>query len=250
MKYGISSYHRPECETYKTLKSLGINDDDIIICVNDEEDYKTYLYPNVIYTEGDCVACNRNHLLTIINEPIVLLDDDIKCFKRLTKKNTKSGVGFEKIQTKNLFEKIILECFEAMKKYHAITFGVYSLENAEWAHASILREGIFSRNKLYQGGCCGFCECKKMYDEEFKVLDDYELILRSIRQKNIVLRRNDVVASKGKMGGNKGGYYSLYKMGIQRQYGEKLVMKYHDLILSNEDYSRFQLRRRHENKNI
>lgn len=246
MKYGISSYHRPECETYKALKALNIRDEDIIICVNDKDDFKAYKYPQVVYTEGDCVACNRNHLLEITQGNIVLLDDDIKCFKQLKEKDTKSGIGFERITDKEAFEEIMEDCFQAMQKYKANTFGVYSMENAEWAYTSVIRDGIFSVNKLYQGGCCGFFGGTKMYDENFKVLDDYELILRDIRQRKRALRRNDIVASKGKMGGNQGGYYSLYKMGIQRQYGEKLVMKYHDLVRSNDDFSRFALRRRNE----
>lgn len=247
MKYGISGYHRPECETYHTLKKMGANDSDIVICVNDESDYENYKYPNLIYIKGDCVATNRNHILEVIGEPVVLLDDDIKSFKKLERKDTKSGVGFVKIQDIKTFETIIGECFAEMERRKAETFGAYSIENAEWAQEAVIRDGTYSANKLYQGGCCGFKGGKKMYDESFKVLDDYDLILRCIRQGKRTLRRNDLIASKGKMGENKGGYYTLYRMGIQRHYGEMLALKYFDLVRSNDNFSRFSLRRKNGN---
>jgi hypothetical protein len=244
MKYGISSYHRPACKTYKTLIEMGANPQDITICVNDKKDYEEYtqLYPNVEYVEGNCVAINRNHLLDISDGQIVLFDDDIRSFKKLVAKQTKSGVGWQKIQTIGELELFIDECFDAMKETGAVTFGVYSMENAEWALESLLRDGKYSCNKLYQGGFCGFKSPFTKYDDSFRVLDDYELIVRLISKGGLSLRRNDLIASKNGMGNDEGGYYNLYKQGIQEFYGAKLVRKYPRIIKANKDYSRFILR--------
>lgn len=244
MRYGISSYHRPSCKTYKTLIDIGANPNDITICVNDDKDYEKYskLYPNVIYVDGNCVATNRNHLLSISDGEVVLLDDDIRSFKRLVSKNTKSGVGWQKINDINELENIIKECFDALEETGAVTFGVYSMENAEWALESVIRDGKYSYNKLYQGGFCGFRTPVREYDESFRVLDDYELVLRLISQGKLSLRRNDLIASKNGMGNDEGGYYNLYRQGIQQFFGRKLVMKYPDLIKANKDFSRFTLK--------
>lgn len=246
MIYGISSYHRPQCKTFFALKELGANEEDIIICVNDEDDFTEYkkTFKNVIYVKGDCVAQNRNNLLRIAKGNIVLLDDDIRYFNKLVAAKTKSGVSWRKIESIIELEKMIEECFTEMKRIGANVFGTYSIGNADWAKATILKDGVFSINKLFQGGFCGFTGLEK-YDENFKVLDDYELILRLISQGKFSIRRNDLIAEKNGMGKDEGGYFNLYKQGIQQLYGRRLCAKYPKLVTANENYTRFRLKSKH-----
>lgn len=239
MIFGISGYKRPECKTYYTLKALGYDDHEIVICTNDQTDYEQYkkLYPNVIYTEGDCVADNRNALLEYAEDNIVLCDDDISGIKRIVAANTKNGVRFRKITGRQELDEVLSDCFKQGE-----TFGFYSLENAGFCWREVLENGLYSTNRLYQGGFCGFRKGDLRYDRKWKVLDDYELILRLIASGKAVKRRNDVVPFKGRMARAKGGYHDLYKMGIQKIYGERLLKAYKGLIKANNDYTRFSLR--------
>ena len=83
MKYGIASYKRPECRTVKTLLEAGVAGEDIIISVQSEQDYKSYSEKHnvkIIYAENDCAGGNRNNILKNVEGDLILLDDDITSF--------------------------------------------------------------------------------------------------------------------------------------------------------------------------
>ena len=69
------------------------------------------------------------------------------------------------------------------------------------------------------------------------LLDDYEIVLKNIREGKMVLRRNDIVAMTPKMGTSKGGYFDIYKLGKQKEYLIKLKSMYPDMITIKKDYS-------------
>lgn len=244
ISWGISGYHRPDCKTYKTLVGIGISPDDIVICVNDEDDFEEYsrIYPKVIYTKGDCVAQNRNKLLRTLSGDVVLLDDDIRKFQKLDRANNRLGVSWRTIDSADELIEVVEDSFKAARACSAALFGTYSIVNAGWALDSLMRDGLYSLNKLFQGGFCGFVK-NVGYNENYKVLDDYELILRLIQRGGLSIRRNDLIAIKNGMGNDKGGYYDLYRIGIQQKYGRMLADQYKDLITANKDYTRFKLRR-------
>ena len=234
--YGIAGYHRPECKTYHTLLRLGIPKERIFISLNDKRDLRDYKSryndAQILFREGFSVAFNRNTILNHFPKGswVMLLDDDIGSFKKLVNKDTARGIGFQRLLSANELEDILIDAFMKCKEIGAECFGFYSLENDGWMLNTIQRDGLYSLNKLYQGGFCGFIVSDLRYDESYILQDDYELICRIIKSKGITIRRNDAVASKGKMAQNIGGCFELYKQGKQQEYLRKLKEQYPDLI--------------------
>jgi hypothetical protein len=242
--YGIASYHRPECRTYKTLIDMGIPRENITISLNDLSDYEEYKkrYPEtrVIYREGNCVACNRNNLLDNhrIGTKLIILDDDIISFRKWTKENATSKYGKLVKLDKKEFEEILEECFSETIKIGNNKFGNYAISNTMMIKGTIESQGIYSVNKMFQGCFCGFIVDKESrFNEEYKVLDDYELILRDIKKGKYILRRNDLVSDTPKMGTSTGGYYDLYKQGIQEKYMSKLLKEYPNMFKAKKNCS-------------
>lgn len=251
IKYGIASYHRPECKTLKTLLELGVNKKDITISLNDINDYdeysKKYSDIRVIYKDGNCVANNRNNLIRnhAVGQKLIILDDDIISFRKWTLDNSTSKCGkLVKIQSKDELEEILEECFNETIKVGNNKFGIYAISNTMLIKGTIETQGKYSVNKMFQGCFCGLIvDGKTYYDDNFRVLDDYELVLRDIKQNKFILRRNDLVADTPKMGAVKGGYYELYKKGIQKEYMIKLLKKYPGMFKIKKDYGGIILRR-------
>lgn len=243
--YGIASYHRLECKTLKTLLDLGIEKENITISLNDINDYNSYKEKykdiRVIYKEGNCVANNRNNLLDNhkIGDKLIVLDDDIISFRRWNIKNDNSKYGkLYKIETKQELEQILNECFKETEKIGNNKFGIYAISNTMMIKGTIETQGLYSINKMFQGCFCGFIVDKETrYDNDFRVLDDYELVLRDIKNGKFVLRRNDIVSDTPKMGSSEGGYHDLYKKGIQKEYMIKLFKKYPGMFKIKKDYS-------------
>lgn len=243
--YGIASYHRPECRTLQTLLKLGVDKENITISLNDKDDYEEYKerYKDirVIYREGNCVAHNRNNLLDNhnIGDKLIILDDDVTCFRRWTPENENSQYGkLITIKTKEELEDILEDCFKETEKIGNNKFGIYAISNTMMIKNTIESQGLYSINKMFQGCFCGFIVDKESrYDGEFRVLDDYELVLRDIKDGKFILRRNDLLSETPKMGSSKGGYFDLYKQGVQKEYMLKLLKKYPGMFKIKKDYS-------------
>ena len=247
--YGIASFHRPECPTLKTLLDLGINKEDIVISLNDEDDFNTYKEKyspdiKVIYKKGNNVACNRNNILNHFNEGdyVMVLDDDIKSIKKYVLNEGKYGKLIK--LTKEELEEYLLEAFEETRKVKSSFFGTYAIDNTMMLKSTILGQGKYSINKMFQGGSTGFIVDKETrYDEDMLLLDDYEIILNNIRKGKFVLRRNDIVFVTPKMGSSQGGYFDIYKQGKQKEYLIKLSNKYPGWFKIKKDYSGIILRK-------
>lgn len=118
--YGISSYHRPQCRTAQTLLDMGIPADSILIHLNAEEDIPAYeaVWGGAVelrYAKGNCVACNRNGLIRAAHGgELVLLDDDVKSFKKLNPNRGKYG-AWEKLSGDEL-NAIVHETFEKCRQ--------------------------------------------------------------------------------------------------------------------------------------
>lgn len=242
--YGIAGYHRPECKTYHTLVKMGIPKDQIVISLNDEEDYKTYkeLYGNettVIYKKGNNVACNRNNILNHfpVGTYVMVLDDDISSFKTIEKSKTSKYGKLVTMDRKELEDRLY-DAFKTTLQVKGNMFGTYAIANTMMIKGTLETQGLYSVNKMFQGGSCGFIvDETHRYKEEMLLLDDYEIVLRNIKEGNYTLRRNDIVAVTPKMGSSKGGYYDIYKLGKQKEYILKLKEMYPDMITVKKDYS-------------
>ena len=242
--YGIAGYHRPECKTYHTLVKLGIPKDQIVISLNDEDDYKTYkeIYGKeveVIYKKGNNVACNRNNILNHFKNGtyVMVLDDDISSFKTWKKEGNSKYGKMISLNREDLEGKLY-EAFKETIRAKGNMFGTYAIANTMLLKSTLETQGTYSINKIFQGGSCGFIvDSDHRYKEEMLLLDDYEIVLRNIREGNIVLRRNDIVAITPKMGSSKGGYFDIYKLGKQKEYILKLKAMYPNMITVKKDYS-------------
>lgn len=235
--YAIASYHRPKCKTYHALKECGIEDERIVVCLNDSNDYKAYRQnlgsrARIILREGIYVSFNRNTCLNQFEDgsKILLLDDDIRSFQKWHEcSETKCG---RLINLTNNFEREVKKIFDFMQKNGINYAGVISTDN-KMNISKLNRTGEqYSYNTLLQGGFNFIIKNNKIaYDEKMKILDDYELCLRLIRQGQIIARNNTIIANKARMGKEKGGYYEIYKTtNLQKQYLNLLKRKYDDMV--------------------
>ena len=247
--YGITSYHRPECRTLKTLLDMGIDKERIVISLNDEEDFKEYhkRYPDIkiITKKGNSAASNRNNLLNYFQKGtfLIILDDDLINYKKWEPDLTTSKYGKLVNINAEEFEAVLYDCYKNIKDVDGEFFGIYQISNTMMISSTIKGNGIYDVNKIFQGGTFGFIVGDERFDENFPVLDDYALILKNISQGKIVLRRNDLVATKPKNETNKGGCYELYKSGKKEEALNKLKKMYPNLIQIKKDYSGIILKR-------
>lgn len=207
MIYGIASYHRPECRTIKTLLDAGVAKTDIVVAVQDEQDFIVYKqkHPdiNIIFREADSASGNRNTLLSAINErPVCLLDDDVSSFCVFTKD------GRFLVNTPMAL-KTLLEVADIAKANNCPIAGVAPTAN-----------GIVARSRpevnvdvLLQGTVIIMLSPDLRFDERFKMVEDYEIALRVICAGKHTLRYNYIAASKPKNGTNKGGLHDRYASG-------------------------------------
>lgn len=135
------------------------------------------------------------------------------------------------INLTNNFEREVKKIFDFMQKNGINYAGVISTDN-KMNISKLNRTGEqYSYNTLLQGGFNFIIKNNKIvYDEKMKILDDYELCLRLIRQGEIIVRNNTIIANKARMGKEKGGYYEIYKTtSLQKQYLNLLKRKYDDM---------------------
>lgn len=209
MKYGIPSYHRPECKTINTLLKSGVKKEDIIVSVQDEMDLWKYKkrYPdiNVIFRQTDCAAGNRNTLLDYIQDPMILFDDDITSFCIYNEKNFKKYFDIVK-DLENLYQEA--------KFNKCSIFGVAANTNALLAR----RRNHYDFNCVLQGSIMGIIDTDLRFDESFKVIDDYELCCRAILLDKFTIRNNFISANKPQNTTNGGVQGKIRKRRIKKVY--------------------------------
>lgn len=229
MKYGIASYHRPECKTVNSLLEEGVRPYDIIISTQTKDDYEEYksryelLGIKVLYREANNSASNRNTILMEYKErPILLLDDDITSFAIGTKHENmikrETGVAIKLIESLSQLNYDLIGCAE-------------TTSNVIKRH----REPI-STNCLLQGSFILFNTSDILFNEQYKMLVDYELSCRAIQNGFKVARYNYLGTNKPKNGTNKGGYHECYVSGENRKWLWKLQNEY-SFFKVNKDYT-------------
>ena len=203
MKYGIASFGRSDCGTVKTLLKAGIKKEDIVISVQTEDDYKTYKEKHdveVIYSPNDCAGGNRNNILKNIDGDICLLDDDITSFSYW------NGEKYVRDTQKTL--ELLLKSLNEIVDDVAI-IGIAASGNG------MVRKGRDSVSYLtpLQGTVLIIKDKSLLFDERWKMVEDYEISLRVINTGRTTIRLNDYVANKPKNGSNKGGLHKRYERG-------------------------------------
>ena len=220
MIYGIASYHRPECRTIKTLLDAGVPFEDIVVSVQDENDLQEYKkkHPDIriIFRKTDCAAGNRNTLLNNITErPLCLLDDDISSFCIFTQDG-----------------RFLVNTPEALKQLEQLA-KTAQVNNSPIAGVSAVANGIIARNRpdytidaLLQGTVIIMLSKNLRFDERFKMVEDYEISLKTIYSGFHTIRYNYLAANKPKNGTNKGGLHDRYAKGELPLWLERLHKKY------------------------
>lgn len=237
IKYGIPSYHRPECKTYKYLTSIGVNDKNIVIGLNDPSDYIKYRdnYPcaNIIVNDGNYAAFNRNRLLDYIDGQCILLDDDITKIKiNKPSKTSKYGKLYE-ISLEEM-ESLFIQMFEYSKMCDAKMFGVCATDNTMTMKSRLMTWGTYTPDVLIQGTVAGIVDKDIRFDERFMMVEDYELSCRIIKEGHHTIRRNDLCAIKPKNGTNAGGLHERYANG-ELVYWLNAVCKKYPFLKKNKE---------------
>lgn len=224
MKYGIASYHRPECKTVKTLMDAGVPAEDIIISVQTEEDLAEYSKRHrvkIIYEPNDCAGGNRNTLLKNIEGDVTLLDDDITSFAYW------NG------------EKFVTDTKTALERMQGTLSGIR--DDFAIAGVSPNTNGIIRRSRpdrsylcLLQGTVLIFRNREILFDEKWKMVEDYEISLRAVRLGETTLRLNDFAANKPQNGTNEGGLHDRYKRGELRLWINRLGAAYKEFKPNRE----------------
>lgn len=248
LHYAIISYHRPECVTINALMELGINVNDVIIFLQDENDLPKYNEKwseiKKIFVNGKGVSANRNNVLKYdgysVGDRVILLDDDVLSFIKmeLFLKDKIIKAKSRKIKDKHVFINSMETSFEEAEKIGSCVFGVYPTGNAMFAKAMLLTDGDFSINRLFQGGLIGHIIDKKTYyDESYTSVEDYEFQLRIYSSGGITLRRNDLSVSKKANRNYAGGLFDFYRTGQQNTDLDRLCDQYKGFVKVKSDYS-------------
>lgn len=220
MIYGIASYKRPECKTIDLLNSLGVENNRIFVALQDEseiEKYKAFHKDvNYIVRKADCAAGNRNTLIQRLPKPLVLLDDDLKAF--VIRRN---GQNFKRMTTADEVENELEIAIEEARLNKCEMIGFSATENNMVARA----RPDFSYDVLLQGSmliALGDTE----FDENWKMVEDYEISLRIIHRNGHTIRANQISAIKPKNGTNEGGLHERYENNELPIWTRRLGQKY------------------------
>lgn len=203
MRYGIASFKRPECRTVRTLLEAGISSEDIVISVQTEADLEEYSKKHdvkVIYAPNDCAGGNRNNLLKNIDGDVCLLDDDITSFSYW-------NGGKYVADTKTTLLRLQTSLNDLLDE--AAIIGIAPSANG------MVRKGHQEVSYLtpLQGTVLIVRDKTLLFNEKWKMVEDYEIALRAIHQGKTTVRFNDFVANKPKNGSNKGGLHDRYARG-------------------------------------
>lgn len=235
--FGIPSYHRPDCTTYKYLLGLGIRNDNIIIGLNDPKDYKEYKrkHPkaNFIINKGNSASFNRNRLLDHINKQCVLLDDDIRTIRKNKKSSTSKYGKLKDLQSSEILP-LFQSLFDYTEKCNGKIFGVCATDNTMTMKSRLDTWGLYTPDVVIQGTIMGIVDKELRFDEDFLMVEDYELSCRIIKSGSHTIRRNDLCAMKPKNGTNTGGLHERYENGELEFWLDKACKKYKFLRKNNQ----------------
>ena len=221
--FGIPSYKRSEEQlTLSYLEEMGYSKEQIYISTQTLEDYEKYAKTygnraNIVYCEGSCVSDNRNNLLNNFSKgtKIVMLDDDLKFIGHLVDKKIKPF-------TKEELGKFLEDAFKYAEKNHALIWTGYPVENGFFMSQTIDK-------KNFGVGCImGIIVDKYRFDHDFKIKEDFEICLHTIKDGYNCIRFNFIHA-KGKHK-SKGGCEEFWKDNKDAECTKKILLRYPTLI--------------------
>lgn len=221
--FAIPSYKRCEKQlTLEYLESLGFGKNNIYISTQTEEDFEKYKSKygnraNIIYGEGSCVADNRNNLLNNFEKgsKILILDDDVSYIGHLVKNKL---VPFEKDELVGF----IHDAFTYAEKNNALIWTVYPVCNAFFMSTTI------DKKNIGVGSMMGVIVSDYRFNRDFKVKEDFEICLHTIKDGYNCIRFNFVHA-KAKYKA-KGGCHEVWQDNTDNICTNMILAKYPKLI--------------------
>lgn len=218
----IPSYKRPESQaTVEYISGMGVPKERIYIFTQTQDDYEAYQkyagVSQIVYAEAKSVTEARNNILCNLDGNILMMDDDIRRISIM-----KAG-NLEPITEREMFAKIINECFEKTKKARAEIFGVYPVYNEYFMSPTI-------STKVTVNTVMGFAEgFDKKFDEQYTTKEDIELCSRILHNGGKVLRFN-YLAVDAKHRTNAGGCYDVWHSDENRKTVKRLCVAYPEIL--------------------
>ena len=234
MIFAIPSYKRSEKQTtLEYLISMGVSKEQIYISTQTKEDFEIYSQKygekaNIIFNNGSCVADNRNNILNNFsnNTEIVMLDYDLSFIGKLSNKKI---VPFEK---EELFS-FLRDAFDYTKKNNALIWTGYPVENGYFMKPTIDK-------KNFGVGCImGIINSKYRFNREYKIKEDFEICLHTIKDGYNCIRFNFIHA-KGKHK-TKGGCFDDWK--DDERCTNNILLEYSSLIKRGVKKNSIMIRR-------
>lgn len=232
--FAIPSYKRSDKQlTLEYLESMDIPKQIIYIATQTEEDYELYKREygnraNIIYGKGNCVSDNRNNLLNEFedNQKIVMLDDDLSYIGKL--ENNKL-IPIDKKELMNFIE----NAFDYCKANNALIWTGYPVENAYFMSNKIDK-------KQFGVGCImGIINSEYRFNPEYRIKEDFEICLRTIKAGYNCIRFNFIHA-KGKHK-SKGGCMEFWDK--DKECTDKILKEYSTLIKKGKKENSILMRR-------
>ena len=188
----IPSYNRLENQAAASyLHGLGFSKEDIVIFTQNKKDYKAYSkrfadIATIEYAEGNSVSENKNNVLRAYRgKNIVMISDAVKSVQRL-----EDGKLVD-IASKGEFDELVYECFRRAAKVDAKIWGVYPTNNAYF-----MSDKVEDKN-LVIGCFMGFSKkFDLLFDERFRVKEDYWLCCKVIHDGGNVVRFDNLCVNR------------------------------------------------------
>lgn len=188
----IPSYNRVDNQAaVEYLHGLGFGEDELTVFVQNKKDYKAYKKvlgdkADVVFEEAGSVSENKNNVLRAYRgENIIMISDAVKSLQRL------DDGKLVDVASREEFDNLVYRCFKRARKVDADVWGIYPTNNAYF-----MKDKVEDKNLLI--GCfMGFSKRFDMlFDERFRVKEDYWLCCEIIKNGGNVVRFDNLCVNR------------------------------------------------------
>lgn len=191
-KIVIPSYNRLDNQAAANyLHNLGFDESEIVVFVQNKKDYKQYTkvldgIATVEFEEANSVSENKNNILRKYRgNNILMISDAVKSLQKL------DGGKLADVDSREEFDDIVYNCFKRAAKAEATVWGVYPTNNAYF-----MQDKAEDKN-LVIGCFMGYSKkFDKLFDERFRVKEDYWLCCSIIHDGGNVVRFDNLCVNR------------------------------------------------------
>lgn len=229
--FGIASYNRLDRQNMLLLlNKMGYEKDEILLSVQTKADYDAYKeryddMATILYKDGKNVCDNKNTILEYLiehldNTRVVMLSDKVRGV--VYKKRNGEMVEFADRYT---FDRMIKTAFLITKKLKAEVFGCNTVMN------KLFMKNTVSTNLQVLGCFMGIADPSlQRFDPEQPLKEDFEFILRHIKQGRRTIRFNDIALKETLH--TRGGSHELWNNVSEcRRCNDRLLENYPNLLV-------------------